>query len=175
MRRLNRWTDAERRVLDARSGDRSRREDDSDADPNDRGSAALEFIVVGLLLLVPIIYLVVALGAVQGQTLGAESGARHIARAISTAPDAATARERADAVLRSIVDEYGIDPDSVQVSMTCHPTGAVCPDAGATVVVTVSTTVALPLAPPVFGLDRLARIPIEASAAQKVSRFWGAG
>ncbi len=52
------------------------------------------------------------------------------------------------------------------------PAGASCPEAGATLVVTVQTRVALPLVPPVLGLDRLASIPIEASAVQKVSRFW---
>ena len=46
------------------------------------------------------------------------------------------------------------------------------PEAGSTLVVTIQTRVALPLVPPVLGLDRLASIPIEASAAQKVSRFW---
>ena len=58
---------------------------------DDRGSAALEFILVGMLLLVPLVYLIVSLGLIQGQSLGAEAGARHIARALSTAesPDAA--------------------------------------------------------------------------------------
>jgi hypothetical protein len=59
--------------------------------------------------------------------------------------------------------------------MECIPAGSSCPQAGATVVVTVRTRVALPLVPPVLGLDRLASIPIEASSAQKVSRFWGTG
>ena len=55
-----------------------------DDDPgNQRGSAALEFILVGMLLLVPLVYLVVSLGLIQGQSLGAEAGARHIARALS--------------------------------------------------------------------------------------------
>src|SRR6478736_4417484 len=96
-------------------------------DDAERGSAALEFIVVGLILLVPLVYLVLAPGLIQGQSLGVEAGARHIAQA------------------------------------------------GATLVVTVRTTVALPLVPPVLGLDRLASIPIEASSAHKVSRFWGTG
>ena len=51
----------------------------------ERGSAALEFILVGLILLVPLVYLVVSLGLIQGQSLGAEAGARHIARAVSQA------------------------------------------------------------------------------------------
>lgn len=142
-------------------------------DDGERGSAALEFILVGLLLLVPLVYLVGALGLVQGQSLGAEAGARHVARAVATATDDADAAHRADLVLDSITSEYGLDPASVDVAFACRPAGAVCPRAGATLVVTLRTRVALPLVPPVFGLDRLASIPVEASAAQKVSRFWG--
>lgn len=150
--------------------------DETQAAPEDdpeRGSAALEFIIVGLILLVPLVYLVVALGLIQGQSLGAEAGARHIARAVSTAADAADAGDRADLVLESVVREYGLDRDQVSLSLTCRPAGGECPRAGATLVVTLRTTVALPLVPPVLGLDRLASIPLEASAAQKVSRFWG--
>ena len=144
-------------------------------DDSERGSAALEFILVGLILLVPLVYLIAALGLIQGQALGAEAGARHIARTVSQAPDAASARAAAENVLASILEEYGIDRGSVDVAMRCVPAGTVCPDAGATVVITVKTKVALPLVPPVLGLDRLASIPIEASSAQKVSRFWGTG
>lgn len=142
---------------------------------DDAGSAALEFILVGLLLLVPIVYLVVSLGLVQGQALGVEAGARHIARTVSQAPDAASARASAERVLDAIIAEYGIDRDAVDISLTCRPSGGTCPEAGSTVVVTVSTRVTLPLVPPVLGLERLATIPVEASAAQKVSRFWGSG
>lgn len=156
MRRSNRWSS---RLGNAVSGE--------------EGSAALEFITVGVLMLVPLVYLVVALGQIQGQALGAEAGARHVARAIASAPDAATATARTDAVLRSVVGEYGIDPDEVSLSLSCRPAGSVCPEAGSTVVVTVATRVALPLIPSVLGLESLASVPVEASAAQKVSRFWG--
>ena len=154
MRRLNRSTNEE--------------SNDSEA-----GSAALEFIMIGLLLLVPLVYLIVTLGAIQGQSLGAEAGARHIARAVSTATDAASADAAADRILRSVVDEYGLDEGAVQVSLRCEPVGAICPEAGATVIVTVRTVVPLPLVPPVLGLDRIASVPVEASAVQKVSIFWG--
>ena len=142
-------------------------------DPADRGSAALEFILVGLLMLVPLVYLIVSLGLIQGQSLGAEAGARHVARAVATATDAASAQQRADAIMSAVVAEYGLDPGAVKVALSCRPAGASCPEPGATLVVTVASRVTLPLVPPVLGLDRVASIPIEATAAQKVSRFWG--
>lgn len=142
---------------------------------DESGSAPLEFILGGLILLVPLVYLVVTLGLIQGQALGAESGARHIARAISTAGDTTAARERADLVLRSVVEDYGLDAASTAVALECSPAGSACPAAGSTIVVTIRARVTLPLVPPVLGLDRIAAVPIEASAAQKVSRFWGAG
>jgi Flp pilus assembly protein TadG len=141
--------------------------------PDDTGSASLEFILVGLLLLVPLVYLIVTLGLIQGQALGVEAGARHTARAVATASDADDARAKAERILRSVVDEYGIDREAVDVDITCASGAASCPGAGETIVVTVRTRVTLPLVPPVLGLDRLASIPVEASAVQKASRTWG--
>lgn len=141
----------------------------------DEGSAAVEFIFVGLLLLVPIVYLVIALGSIQHQSLGVEAGARHIARAISSASDPLNADARAESVRDAVVAEYDLDAGAVAVDVTCAGAAAACPEAGATLVVTVSSTVALPLIPPVLGLDHLARVPVEATAVQKVSRFWGTG
>lgn len=143
------------------------------SDLGERGSSSLEFIVAGLVLLVPIVYLVVALGMIQGQSLGAEAGARHIARAISTATDERDAERRADLVLDAVVREYALDRDAVEVSVDCLPASISCPEPGATLVVTVRTSVVLPLAPPVLGLDELARVPIEATAVHRVSRLWG--
>jgi Flp pilus assembly protein TadG len=140
-------------------------------DDTERGSAALEFILVGLLLLVPMVYLIVALGLIQEQSLGAEAAARHVARAMSTATGADEARQRADRVLASVAEQYGID--DIDVAVACAPAAAACPSAGTTLAVTVSTRVTLPLVPPVLGLEQLAAVPVEATAAHKVSRFWG--
>jgi Flp pilus assembly protein TadG len=141
---------------------------------NEDGSAALEFIAVGVILLVPLVYLVIALGAIQEQTLGAEAAARHIARVVSRAPDAVTAAERSDAVLAGIVDEYGLDADAVEMTIVCTPAVVECPSAGATIIVTVATRVQLPLMPEMLGLDRATAVPVQAEAVQKVSRLWGA-
>lgn len=142
---------------------------------NDDGSAALEFITVGVILLVPLAYLVMTLGAVQENLLGAEAAARHTARVIGQADGADAAAANSDAVLASVIDEYGMDAANVDVAVSCTPAGVPCPSAGATVIVTVRTHVSLPFVPPIFGLDRASSIPLEAAAAQKVSRLWGTG
>lgn len=140
---------------------------------DDEGSAALEFITVGVILLVPLVYLVIVLGAVQEQAFGVEAAARHTARAIAMSPDVETAAARGDAVLEGVIDEYEMDAGAVQTGVSCVPAGAACPAAGTTVIVTVATRVRLPFVPAVFGLDRALSIPVEASASQKVSRMWG--
>lgn len=141
---------------------------------DDEGSAALEFIFGGVILLVPLVYLVIVLGAIQQGMLGVEAAARHTARVIGQADDALDAAEDGDAVLASVIEEYGLDPGSTAVSVTCAPAGVECPSAGATVVVTVTARISLPLVPEVFGLDRATAIPLEAASAQKISRVWGA-
>lgn len=158
MRRSSRWTDRVRYRL-----------------ADDAGSAALEFIVAGLVLLVPLVYLVVALGMIQGQALGAETAARHAARAVSTAPGPMHADTRMRAVVAQVAGAYGIDPARVSVDLSCPGPGPECPAAGATVAVTVRVVVPLPLVPPVLGLDRIAAVPVQAAAVQKMSRVWSAG
>jgi Flp pilus assembly protein TadG len=140
---------------------------------DDAGSAAIEFIFVGVLMLVPLVYLIVTLGLIQGQALGVEAGARHIARAVTTASDTEGAARRAREVRAAVTEDFGLDPATVELSMSCLPGGAACPSAGATVRVTMRARVALPLVPHILGLNRWASIGIEAHAAQHVSQFWG--
>ena len=97
---------------------------------DERGSAPLEFIVVGLLLLVPLVYLIASLGLIQSHALGVESGARHLARAIAMAPDAPSADARAAAILQTTASEYGIAAGSIDVGFACVPAGGACPRAG---------------------------------------------
>lgn len=139
---------------------------------DDEGSAALEFILVGLILLVPIVYMIVALGTIQNHALGVEAGARQLARTIAMSSDSADADSRADRVLAAIIEEYGLDEGTVDVEVSCARGASSCPEAGATLLVTISARATLPLVPDVLGLQNIARVPVEATGAQKVSRFW---
>jgi len=168
MRRWNRWS-RRRRVASGLCDARARRDRVASSWAGDeRGSAALEFIAVGVLMLVPLAYLVIALATVQAQTLGIEAAARFAARTVASGADPA-------AVARTIAEQYDIDPARIDVSIACTPVPQPCPAAGATVVLSVRTEVQLPFLPEVFGLDALTSVPIEASAAHKVSRYGDGG
>jgi len=142
---------------------------------DEQGSAALEFLLVGLVMLVPIVYLIVALGQIQSGALAAEAAARHVTRSISSAVDETDAAERSARVLSAVASEYGLAERDIAIDVTCAPSPDRCPAAGVLVRVTVRVTVALPLVPDVWGLHDRARVPVEATSVQKMSRVWGAG
>jgi Flp pilus assembly protein TadG len=158
MRRASRWAD---RVRTGFSGE--------------GGSAALEFLAVGLVLLVPLAYLVIAVGQVQSHALGVEATARHVAHTLARTGESEETSRRVALVVDTVAAAYGIDGESMTVVVSCAPAPHPCPAAGATLAVTVSATAALPFLPPVLGLDRAAGVPVEATAVQKVSRFWEGG
>lgn len=142
---------------------------------SDDGSASLEFITVGMILLVPLVYLVLALSAVQSGALAAEGAARQAARVFVLAPDEAAARDRAERAVEVGLDDYGIKADTAQVEIACSAAPLTCLTRQESVTVTVRIRVALPLVPDVLALRNVASIPLEARATQTVSRFWGAG
>lgn len=139
---------------------------------NDVGSASLEFIVAGLVLLVPIVYLVVALSLIQSAVLAVEGGSRHAARLFVEAPDPDTGVARAEQAVAFALEDQGIDPSGARITITCADgIAGECLERGSSVSVVVRLQVALPLAPPVLGLDRLATVPVEARSVNAVSDF----
>jgi len=136
------------------------------------GSASLEFITVGLILLVPLVYLVVAMSALQGGSLAVEGAARQAARVYVQAPDEATAAARAERAVRFALADYGIDAGSARVGIGCTDPTNGCLTRRNAVTVTVRVSVGLPLVPDVLSLQGGASVPVEATATQIVSRFW---
>lgn len=134
------------------------------ADDRERGSATIEFLVAGVLLLVPIVYLVIAFGLVQNASLGAEATARFVARTLATGSEVPP-----DAVRDMVAAGYGLDPESLTVRADCYPATGECPSAGSTIVVTVETVVSLPLMPDVF--DRHTAVPVTGTATYRVERL----
>lgn len=141
---------------------------------DDAGSASVEFLAVGVVLLVPLVYLALALGQLQHAVLGIEGAARHAARSIAQAESHEAGLAAADRALRVAIVDAALPPDAVGVAITCSPDPAGCDTARGTVTVQVDATVPLPLAPPFLALDVGLGIPVSARASQPVSAFGGA-
>jgi hypothetical protein len=141
----------------------------------DRGSASLEFITTGLILLVPLVYLVLAMSALQGGALAVEGAARQAARVYVQAPNEAIALDRAQRAVDFALADYGLNAGDAHVTVDCAAGGGGCLTRRSPVTVTVRLRVSLPLVPDVLSLGGAASVPLEASATQTVSRFWRAG
>jgi len=164
MRRSRRSTD--RAQPSARARGRSARLS------SERGSASLEFLTIGMLLLVPLVYLVLAVAAIQAGALGVEGAARQAARIAVTTVGRDATDAAVDRAVRITLADYGIDADAASVTLACDR--ADCSEPGARVRVSVAARVVLPLVPDVLSLTAIGSVPIEASATQTVSRFAGA-
>ena len=142
---------------------------------SDRGSASLEFITAGLILLVPLVYLVLAMSVLQGGALAVEGAARQAARVYVRAPSAAVAAERAQRAVDFALADYGLPGEDAQLTIDCVAAPSGCLTRRAVVTVTVRLRVSLPLVPDVLGLTGTASVPLQSSSTQTVSRFWQAG
>lgn len=137
---------------------------------DDNGSASLEFITVGLLMLVPLVYLVIALAAIQAGALAVEGAARHAARVFVISGNESQAAARAERAIRFALADAHI-PSEPHVTVTCEPRPSDCLTRHGTVTVRVSVIVPLPLMPATIAADVPLGVTLEASATQQVSRF----
>lgn len=142
---------------------------------SDDGSASLEFITTGVLLLVPLVYLVVAVASIQGAALAVEGAARQAARVYVQAPSSEEADDRTTRAVRFALADYGMRTADAQVTVSCSPQPDACLSRNGSVTVTVRVSAPLPLVPDVLAMRSAASVPMQASATQKVSRFWNAG
>jgi Flp pilus assembly protein TadG len=136
------------------------------------GTASLEFLSVGLLLLVPVVYLIVALSALQAGALAVEGAARQAARSFVLAATSAEGAARAERAVILTLADYGVDPATADIAVSCTPEFDSCLHRRSLVTVEVAIRVPLPLVPPVLELDVPLSIPMTATSTQLVSRFW---
>jgi hypothetical protein len=142
---------------------------------DDEGSASLEFVTVGMILLVPLVYLVLVMSAIQGGALAAEGAARHAARVFVQSETVTSAQARAATAIEFALADHGVDPDGARVAISCSPVPASCLTRHGFVTVVVELTIPLPLVPPVLSGSFPVAVPLRATATEQVSRFWGAG
>jgi Flp pilus assembly protein TadG len=142
---------------------------------DDDGSASLEFISAGMLLLLPVIYLVVTLSQLEAAAFAVEGASRQAARVFVEAPSTSAGTSRARTAVDVALADYGLDPANATITVSCAPRPRHCLTRHGLVTITVRTRVTLPLVPPILNLDVPLSVTLESTATQQVSRFWGAG
>jgi hypothetical protein len=141
----------------------------------DDGNAPIEFLVTGVILLVPLVYLGIALASIQGGSLAVEGAAREAARVYVAAATDAGGRASADRAVTVALADRRLARRDGDLILSCEgATAADCLAAGTRVTATIRTEVELPFVPPVFGLQKVARVPVAATATAPVFRLGGA-
>lgn len=136
---------------------------------DDTGSAVVEFVVLGVLLLLPVMYLVLTLGRLQAAAFATDGGARAAARAYVTAADEREGAARAAAAARLALLDQRLPADADAVAVTCSASPCLTPDAR--VVVTVSVDVVLPGVPAAFDDLVPTRITVRSTHVAAVDAF----
>lgn len=132
------------------------------------GSAIIEFVVLGVLLLVPLVYLVMSVGRVQAGSYAVSTAAREAGRAFVTAQSGEDAAGRAHAAARIAFADQGFGGLG-DLEIACSSTPCLTPDSR--VETTARVTVQLPLIP-AFARDVVPlEIPLTASHLSIVDRF----
>jgi len=139
----------------------------------DEGSASLEFVTAGLILLLPLVYLVLTMAAIQGAALATEGAARQAVRVFVQAETPAEAEAQARRAVEFALADYGLRGSDARVAVRCTPRPSDCLTRRGRVTVTVGVSVPLPLVPPALTVHVPLAVPLEGSAAGQVSRFWG--
>lgn len=134
-------------------------------DRDDRGSALVELSWLGILLLVPMLWILVSVFEVQRGAFAVSGSARAAARAFSLADDDASGRAQAAAAIRQAMADQGAPGQGYRFAISCD--SADCHERGAVITVRVWSRVELPLLPsvlgggaPTFALDSSHTVPI---------------
>ena len=137
---------------------------------SERGSASLEFVSAGVLLLVPLVYLVLTLAQLQAATFAAEGAVRQAARVFVTAPTENLARTYAAGAIEDALADANLTSSQAHSTVTCSPVPQDCLAPQSWVTTRTAIDVPLPFVPSIFNLDKYARVLISAEATERVAR-----
>lgn len=131
------------------------------------GSALVELTWLGILLLVPLLWIVISVFEVQRGAFAVSGAARAAGRAYALAPTDAEGSARARAAARQALDDQGVHGVPLEVRVTCTPYPHDCHAGTSVITVVVASRVDLPLLPaflgggaPSFALDATHAVPI---------------
>lgn len=132
------------------------------------GTATIEFVWLSVLLLVPFVYVMVAVFDAQRASYGVSTASRSAARAFLQSPDVASGEQRARLAARVALADQGLPAASVRI--TCLPSPADCLRPGSSVRVVVRTTQGLPLTPSALG-PQLGGITVDSTHTEPYGSF----
>ena len=116
-----------------------------------RGSALVEFCWVGLILFIPITWIVLSVFEVQRGAFAVNGAARAAARAYALAPDDATGAARAQAVVDQTLADQGGKGQTGRVHVSCEPFPNDCHSGTSLITVRIESGVTIPFLPSVLG------------------------
>lgn len=117
----------------------------------DEGSAVVEFVALGTLLLVPVVYFVLAVAQVQAGAFGVVAAAQQASQVLARAEPGALSDTGLTAAAQLAAADQGFAPDRLALRLECSDGACAAPGAVATVHATLE--VPLPLVPGFTDLD----------------------
>lgn len=117
----------------------------------ERGTALVEVTWLAVLLLVPLVYLVLAVFEVQRAAFALSAATRAAGRAYTLAPSQAVAEQQARVAASVALQDQGLDLARGSFDVGCEPDPARCLAPGSVVHVRMVYPVALPMVPDALG------------------------
>jgi hypothetical protein len=138
----------------------------------DRGSASIEFIVVGVAIILPLIYIAITVLTLNAAQFASHQAAREGVRAFVTSTSNSSANQRASIAANQAFADYGLTESEPQIAITCDHISCLTP--GGSVSVEITTQVPLPFVPR-WGSSELVTMPITSQAILLVDQYRQAG
>ena len=135
-----------------------------------RGTAIVEFVWLAVLLVLPLLYVVLAVFDTQRTAYAASVAARSASRAFVTAPDQATGYVRARLAARLAFADQGVEDPHLGLRISCRPAPGACLTPGSVVAAEVTSAADLPLMPRVLGAST-PRITVDAVHQSPYGRY----
>lgn len=132
------------------------------------GRAIIEFIALGVILLIPLTYLVLTMARLQAGAFSASLAGREAARAFVSASSDDDGHGRAQAAAQVAFEDFAFDRDAT-VMVACDGSPCLRPDGR--IMTTSSVSVPLPLIPDLFAAHLPTSITLTSTHLQVVDRF----
>jgi Flp pilus assembly protein TadG len=137
---------------------------------SDAGTALVEVTWLSILLLVPLLYVVLAVFEVQRAAFAVNAATRAAGRAYTLAPTEEEAQARARAAAQVAMADQGLGVEAPGLYLTCRPDPGDCLTPGSVIRVRMTYQVPLPLMPDALGGDRPS-VRVEAEHAVPYGTF----